>query len=76
MGIEFSQALGGASTRKMAEHYAQLTEETAIAAAAAALSIASDLAGSQARDATSHNILEFCARVPARRPELGPGSPS
>ncbi len=28
------------------------------------------------RDATSHNILEFCARVPARRPELGPGSPS
>ena len=26
--------------------------------------------------ATSHSILEFCARVPARRPELGPGSPS
>ena len=28
------------------------------------------------RLATSHNILEFCARVPARRPELVPGSPS
>ncbi len=26
--------------------------------------------------ATSHNILEFCGRVPARRPELVPGSPS
>ncbi len=26
--------------------------------------------------ANSHNILEFCARVPARRPELGPASPS
>ena len=26
--------------------------------------------------AMSHSILEFCARVPARRPELGPGSPS
>ena len=26
--------------------------------------------------ATSHNILEFCGRVPARRPELGPGLPS
>ena len=26
--------------------------------------------------ATSHNILEVGARVPARRPELGPGSPS
>ncbi len=26
--------------------------------------------------ATSHSILQFCARVPARRPELGPGSPS
>ena len=24
--------------------------------------------------AVSHNILEFCARVPARRPSLGPGS--
>jgi len=36
MGLEYSQALGGASTRQMAEHYAQLTEETAIAAAAAA----------------------------------------
>lgn len=24
--------------------------------------------------AVSHNILEFCARVPARKAELGPGS--
>ncbi len=26
--------------------------------------------------AASHNILDFCARVPARKAELGPGSHS
>lgn len=40
LGIEYSQALGGHSTRQMAEHYARIAETKAIEAALAAPSIA------------------------------------
>ena len=40
LGIEYSQALGGHSTRQMAEHYARVAETKAIEAALAAPSIA------------------------------------
>ncbi len=40
LGIEYSQALGGHSTRQMAEHYARVAEPKAIEAALAAPSIA------------------------------------
>jgi len=39
LGIEYSQALGGHSTRQMAEHYARIAEAKAIEAALAAPSI-------------------------------------